>query len=49
MLEEAGIRTYAPEEGWFRFVTHRDVSEPALREAAGRLPALVERLAGEDV
>lgn len=46
LLEEAGILTYPPEGGVFRFVTHRDISTDQLKHTLKALPQIAEQLAG---
>jgi threonine aldolase len=43
-LGEAGILVYPPFDGWIRFVTHNDVSMADLKQAAGLIEPLVQRL-----
>ena len=44
LLREAGILTYAPEDGVFRFVTHRDVTAKQIAHTQKKLPSIVESL-----
>jgi threonine aldolase len=43
-LEERGIRTYPPEDGWFRFVTHREVTAEDIMYIKTCLPEIVKAL-----
>jgi len=43
-LAEQGIRTYPPEEGWVRFVTHHDLSREDIAVAARAVEGAVHRL-----
>lgn len=45
-LAHRGVRTYPPDEGWVRFVTHHDVSSEALSETCRVVRETVQRLAG---
>ena len=44
LLKKAGILTYGPEAGVFRFVTHRDIDYPSFRQALAELPAIADEL-----
>ena len=41
-----GYLTYAPEGGWFRFVTHREISGEDVENFAGDLPGIIESVLG---
>ena len=44
LIEKAGILTYGPDGGMFRFVTHRDVDYTVFRRALAELPSIAEEL-----
>jgi threonine aldolase len=45
-LARRGVRTYPPDQGWLRFVTHHDVSAEAVGEACAIVRETVGGLAG---
>jgi threonine aldolase len=45
-LARQGVRTYPPDDGWLRFVTHHDVSAEAVAQACVIVGETVGRLAG---
>lgn len=47
-LETKGIRTYPPEDGWYRFVTHREVTKADIAYIEKSLPEIVKALKTPD-
>jgi hypothetical protein len=45
-LARQGVRTYPPDDGWLRFVTHHDVGAEAAAQACAIVGETVKRLAG---
>jgi threonine aldolase len=43
---EKGYLTYEPEGGWFRFVTHREVTEEDVESFGRDLPGILEAALG---
>lgn len=44
ILKSYGILTYPPELGWYRFVTHKDISNADVEYVIEKLPKIVESL-----
>ena len=43
LLQEKGVLTYAPEDEWIRFVTHREVSDDDISSACSAVEDLTDR------